>query len=591
LTEKTKKRNDGRQIVEACNFHETSGEPRDNVPAEGINILRDIGRLLTLTTRRDATVMHEPGTVEKVSQVLLTSIMLDCGLDDAKAQLDSVQELFRRYLIMIYESNDIRAKVRTEIERLDSANKKSLFSVHRTTVAEMIPHADRSELDKCLAEQYKECMIELEMIGTKSNALIIAGDETHEKVRSKYYNGNFSYVVVGQTSTWQRGFVYPTEYDATHQLFMGSRHRDYRLIDSEKKGLRPWIRDVTAKCKLARELGIDQIIIEGDRTYFNATLFALAALGKIDPGTIPGHQPRVIVPRKFTREKDEYKWEYLLDTKRKQVFTDYIGLNPYNNPALKAECESTFTRAKNYHLLIPYTCVATVDEYGSRKKRTLEDIRSKAMKIQASIDHETASKPELIKVYMEISTQENKKVPQEPSFGRGAKRQRFKSDKERRAYEACFKCHALLEKLKKEKASLLKTLMFFAISRVPGDDPDANPSMFIAFAHDYHERWGIENGFRDVKERFLSKGRSRQPCLRQLRLILGMMLYNRWEVKRRKSACVRKSEKNDRAPSTSTPRPWIRHKFERECTCLPTAVGFLVTAWCAGILSLLMVNF
>ncbi len=192
---------------------------------------------------------------------------------------------------------------------------------------------------------------------------------------------------------------------------------------------------------------------------------------------------------------------------------------------------------------------------------------------------------------MEISTQVNKKPPKEPSFGRGAKRQYFKSDEERRAYEACFKCHDRLEKLKKEKASLLKTLMFFAISQVPGDDPDANPSMFMSFAHDYHERWGIENGFRDVKERFLSKGRSRQPCLRQLRLVLGMMLYNRWEVNRRKISCVRSAKQQDRMQSTSMSRPWIRQKHERECTCLPTAVGFLVTAWCAGISSLLMVNF
>ena len=492
---------------------------------------------------------------------------------------------------MISESNDIQAKVQSEINRLNPANRDKLFSVHRTTVSEMIPHADRSDLDECLAEQYKECIAELEMIGTKSSAMIVASDETHEKVRSKYYNGNYSYVVVGQTSTWQRGFVYPTEYDATHQLFMGSRHRDYRLIDSEKKGLRPWIRDVAAKCKMARELGIDQVIIEGDRTYFNAELFALAALGKIDPGAIPGHQPRAIVPRKFTSEKDEYKWNYLLNPKRKQVFTDYINLNPYKNPALKVECESTFTRTKNYNFLIPYTCVATVDEYGSGKKRTLEDISAKAMKVQAGIELETASKLELIKVYMKKSTEVNKKPPKEPSFGRGAKRQCFKSDEERRAYEACFKCHDRLEKLKKEKASLLKTLMFFAISRVPGDDPDANPSMFMAFAHDYHERWGIENGFRDVKERFLLKGRSRQPCLRQLRLVLGMMLYNRWEVNRRKESRVRTGQNDEPLQSTSTSRPWIRLKHERECTCLSTAVGFLVTAWGAGISSLLMVNF
>ncbi len=587
LTERTKKRNDGHQIVEASNFHETSGEPRDKPLGVGIKILRDIGRLLTVPTRRDASISHESGTVEKASQVVLTSILVDSGFDDAKASLDGLQRVFWEHLKTIRETTDPVATLDREIQRLDPTSGNCLLSVHRTTVSAMIPHADRSELDKSLVEQYKDCMSDLAEIGAKSDALIMAVDETHEKVRSKYYNGNYSYIVVGQTSTWQRGFVYPTEYDVTHQLFMGSRHRDYRLIDSEKKGIRPWLRDVTAKCKIARELGIDQIIIEGDRTYYNAELFTLAALGLIDPAANPGHRPRVIVPRKFTREKDDYKWQYLLDVTKKQVFPDYISLNPYTNPALKSACDGAFTKAPNYHYLIPFTCVAMVDEYGSGEKRTLDEVRARAMIVQAGLEQETISMPDLIKSYVEISTKENKKTPKEPSFGRGSRRKKFASDKERRAYEACFKCNARLEKWKKERAALLKALMFFAISLVPGDDPDANPSMFIAFAHDYHERWGIENGFRDVKARFLSKGRSRQPCLRQFRLVLGMMLYNRWEVERKRISYDSKRDDLTQIQAVNASRPWIRSKHEQECTHLPTAVGLLVNAWCLGISSLL----
>ena len=405
-----------------------------------------------------------------------------------------------------------------------------------------------------------------------------------------YYNGNYSYVVVGQTSTWQRGFVYPTEYDATHQLFMGSRHRDYRLIDSEKKGVRPWVRDVSEKSKMARDLGIDQVLIEGDRTYFNAELFAMACLGLIDPGASPGHGPRVIVPRKFTREKDDFKWQYLLDKTKPQVFTDYIGLNPYTNPALKCACEKAFKKAPNHHYLIPYTCVATIDEYNSREKRTLDEARARAMVVQAGIDHETSFVTQAITSYMEISFAENGKHVKAPTFGRGSRRKRFASGKERKAYEACFKSHVRLEKWKKEKAALLKTLMFFAISMLPEDDPVANPSIFIAFAHDYHERWGIENGFRDVKERFLAKGRSRQPCMRQFRLVLGMMLYNRWEVERKRIHQTMASHRSLEETVFNESRPWIRRKIEQECHHMPTAVGFLVNCWREGILSLLKNN-
>jgi len=128
--------------------------------------------------------------------------------------------------------------------------------------------------------------------------------------------------------------------------------------------------------------------------------------------------------------------------------------------------------------------------------------------------------------------------------------------------------------------------MFFAISIVPGDDPEGNPEMFIAFTRDYHERWGIENGFRDVKDRFLTKGRSRQPCMRQFRLVLGMMLYNRWEVERKRIASTWLAWHSNGTGSSNKSREWIRRKFEQECDHLPTAVGFLVSCWREAILSL-----
>jgi len=573
--------------VEAATFHETSGEPRGKTQGAGIKVLRDISRLLTMSTRRDAVVSHEPGTIAKASIMMLSAIMLDSGLDDAKAFLDSIQLILWTVLSWIIEAADHDAFLRVLIGLLDPATNPNALSVHRTTVTSMIPQADRNQLDEVLTEQYKECVEELDEIGAKSSACIMVTDDTHEKVSSKYYNGNYSYVVVGQTATWQRGFVYPTNFDSSHQLFMGSKHRDYRLIDSEKKGLRPWLLDVKAKVKVARELGIDQVLIEGDRAYFNAEIYASASLGLIDPGARPGCMPRVIVPRKFTCEKDDFKWKYLLDNKKPQVFIDYINLSPYVNPALKQECGNVYKKSSSGQFQVPYTCVAMVDEYCSKKKRTLDEVKARARIVHDHIEQESRNLEDLLKVYMTINKALNKDKAKEPSFGRGARRKKFTDAKERRAYDACFKTHDRLERWKKEKASLLKTLMFFAISFLPGDDPKTNPSMFIDFAKDYHERWGIENGFRDVKARFLSKGRSRQPCMRQFRLVLGMMLYNRWEIERKWKIRATSEEDPQVVLSFFETRAWIRRKHEKIHHHLPTAVGFLVQNWREGILSVL----
>ena len=166
--------------MEASNFHETSGEPRDETRAPGINILRDIGRLLTMSTRRDATVSREPGTVEKASIMMLTSIMLDSGFDDAKALLDALQCILWECLKEILAANDPLVALQDAIKRLDPEKGEHLFTVHRTTVTSMIPHADRAQLDVQLKEQYTECVADLDEMGVKSKAMILVADETHE---------------------------------------------------------------------------------------------------------------------------------------------------------------------------------------------------------------------------------------------------------------------------------------------------------------------------------------------------------------------------------------------------------------------------
>jgi hypothetical protein len=67
---------------------------------------------------------------------------------------------------------------------------------------------------------------------------------------------------------------------------------------------------------------------------------------------------------------------------------------------------------------------------------------------------------------------------------------------------------------------------------MPGEDPSTTPGTFVALAKEYTIRWGIENGFNNIKHVFLRKIRSRKPTSRQLELMLAMMLHNDWQVER-----------------------------------------------------------
>lgn len=573
--------------MEALHFHETSIEPRDGSCLDHIKSFRDINRLLTLRTRRDATVDHEPGTVDKASLMVLSSVMLDCGLDDAKALLDSVQAIIIDVLEVIHGADDPVLALHEAIESLNGDGRKNPLTVHRTTASNMIPRADRKQLDETLENQYRECIEELDRIDASSDAIIMAIDDTHDKIRSMYFNGNYSYVVVGQTSTWDRGFVYPAEYDSTHQLFMGFRHQDCRMIDSEKKGARPWLESLSEKCMVTRQMGIDQVLVEGDRGFFNAGLYARAYLGLIDPGAPAGKEPRVVIPRKFTREKTRFKWNFLLDKSKPQVFIDTIDLSPYTNPDLRQACDGHLEKSSKSLYPVPYACVAAIDEYSSKNKRTLAEARSRALIVQDGIDKTTLKLDEAIKAYQEHYKNLKGKEVKAPNFGKGKRRKKFLNDADKQLHDACYRIHSKFASWKEEKASLLKSLMFFAISLRPGEDPASDPAMFIAIARDYHERWGIENGFRDVKSRFLPKSRSRKPSTRQFRWILAMMLYNRWEVERKRMAIEWFQDHDMDNELFDKQRPWNRRKHEQECPALQTAVGYLVDLWREGIMSVL----
>jgi hypothetical protein len=98
----------------------------------------------------------------------------------------------------------------------------------------------------------------------------------------------------------------------------------------------------------------------------------------------------------------------------------------------------------------------------------------------------------------------------------------------------------------------------------------------IKLVQAYHERWGIENGFKDDKMKFIRRTRSRKSTFRQWNLLTGMMLYNCWHVARLRLIMERERKEFWNRVSWDPQRPYLRRKLERNYSDLLSAESFLL---------------
>jgi hypothetical protein len=577
--------------MEASNFLQPAGEPCLTFAAGNYKAFDQIKQLLMTRTRRQAAVDHEPGTADKAVVTLLSSILLASGMDAGAELLAAIVAIVHDTLVAVAAAPDRDAALEGALELFNPSAGASPLAVHRTTADAMVPRLTRAEMDGVLGQEYLAGMAELDALGARSPAVTLVIDTTGERAAARHLNGAFSYINVGQKKTWERGFKFPSIYDATHQLFVGCHHADYRLKEDQKRALRPWVEDLRAKVATVRAAGSTVAVIEGDRYYFAGEFYAASYFGMLDPGAPAREQPRLVVPRKFTRGKEDFKWNYLMDPAQAEVFTDFLNLSPYTHPALVGQCATAFAKGEKGQYQVPYACVAVVDEYGRKDPRTLAEVRGEARKVQAGIEECTAALPAAEAAYLAHCPKVKGKKAVVPGRGRGAKRANFKDAADERLYRECIHLGDALKGWKDKKADLLEALMFFAVSLRPGEDPADHPATFLALARDYHERWGIENGFRDVKHLFLRPGRSPKPTRRQFRLLVGMLLYNAWHLQR-----MREMLELYRVPAWNK-RPYdprrthVRRKLEQEFGDVRSARSYLIQLWAGGIKDLIEKGF
>jgi hypothetical protein len=569
---------------------EPIGDLQEIFLADSLNILRNIKATFETRTRRDAAVNHDTSTLDKCALMELTSMLLGTGHKPAASMLDMVQYVFHDGLVAIRATPDPVATMSRLIEMTAPGQRQKLFSLHWTTVDGATPDMDRTQVDELLKMNYASCIEELDRIGARSPEVMLANDDTSEACRSLGANGWQHPVRVGGKAKWESGLSFPARQDITHRLFINSKPLASWLDGDRRPGATPWINELGDAVAIVQSTGGHVANIGMDRAFNKPDVFALASASAIVPGGNVGKPVSVVTPRKFGSDKDTFKWNYLLDTIRGQVFIDSMSASCDKYPGLKALAENAgdvIETKPDGSVAVKYACVALVDEYGAKTPRSLDDLRSEARNVDASFQKTTETLEKTRKEYVAYQEEKNKGKAKKPPSGRGKLREKFKDDTDRDLYHQCIDLQASKKRLETKKTKILSSIVFFAISLFPGENPVTAAATFIEIAREYHARWCIENSFKVVKWSFFRQVRSRRPTRRQLSLVLGMMLHNFWRVFRVKQLVGFMQSKGKPTSLYDETRPWIRKPPDKITVNLIDAVSFLTRIIGIGMVSLI----
>lgn len=562
--------------------------PREEVSPDDSKSFRNLTVLLSTITRRDATVDHEPGTVKKSALMMLTATLLHSSLGAARVLLFAIVDIIIAILEEIALAADVIGALHETIASLKSARGRNVLSTHPATVNDIKPSMSRTEMESRMEGHYITNMATVADHGAVSPFITLVLDDTGQTIRSCFGNNTFTPVKVGQKVTWEAGFEYSAVYDATHKLFLGGKHHDNPYPDINKQAMLELVGYIRTKIECVQKAGCIVAVMEGDRKHFTPGMHSCAFLGKFTPDASPEQMPRLITPWKFGADKDSSKEHLVRWMPDCGVERAYLVLDPVKYPWLVSSCDAAFTKNKAGSFMVPVARVVLIANEDGKPEQSFKDFKLEHAEMLESIQEAENRLQDAEEAYVIHRTNMTGKKSSAPSHGRGKKRSKFVDEIDDHLYHACFTLYEELKALKARKAEMIARVLVYAISLRPDEDPLATPDTFIKLAHDYTIRWGIENGFKEIKHVFLRKIRSRKPTSRQFELMVAMMLYNDWQVERTLALMDEIASAGEAISLFSEQEPWKRCTLEKESKNLITAVTFLIQIWAEGIKSLLI---
>jgi len=586
--EKAKKRDDDGRGMSLLQDSAAIVVPREEVPPDDSKSFRNLTGLLSSATRRDAAVDHEPGTVKKSAIMMLTSILIHSSLGATRVLLMAIVDIILAILEEIRRATDMLLALHQAIATLKRARGHDVLSLHPTTVNDIKPSMTRAEMENLLEDNYIKNMARLSGFGAVSPFTTLVLDDTGQTIRSCFGNGTFTDIKVGQKVTYEAGFEFTGAYDATHKQFVGGKHHDNPYPDNNKQSIYELVEYIRIKIERVQEAGSTVAVLEGDRKYFTPSLYAYANLGKFTPNASASQTPRLVTPWKFGPDKESSKEKLILNMPDSGVAKAFLNLDPAKYPWLASSCDGVFTKDKVGSFQIPCSRVVLVVNEKGKPDQSFKDFKIEYKELLETLQDAETRLQDAEWAFVAHRTNLTGKPCTKPTHGRGKKRSKFLDAMDARLYRLCFQLYDELKALKARRATMLCQLLVYAISLRPDEDPADDPETFIELAHDYTVRWGIENGFKEVKHVFLRKIRSRKPTSRQFELMVAMMLHNNWQVERARELMDNLQSSGTTDSLFLASRPWRRRPLENESRDLVTAVTFLIEIWADGIKELLI---
>jgi len=522
-------------------------------------------------------------TKEKVVLTTLASIFSKSSLEIGKAMLDFISELIYSILLFLISCQNLPDTLNLLISLFSPKNRSKIFSASRTSCNNNFPKETKHQLDQRMQHSYQQSLRDLNEINAKSKEIMFSIDTSSDLTSSKYLNDQYSFSVVGQQTIWKRAFTYSGIYDNTHQLFISFKHQNYHKSKHKFGDVQDFIKQIQEATKTVYNSGSRVKFINADRGYYDAELFAAAHLNEISALCPKNHKVSVITPKILYKNKEGQKRMFLENGTISQVNLTTLGLSKYTHPALIEKCKQFGLKPKDSIYRVPVVEVVLVDEYSKKTNRSVEDIRQEWKRINSNLTS-TKNRLKILEIRFLIEQiaagiSDPKPVPTKGKY----KRKNFRTRELKWIYDEVKTTRKYLKKLNKQKTKCLKALSFFTISITAKDVQNFKPAKFIQLAKLYHERWGIENGFRDEKMKFLGSCRLRKSTGRQYKYLIGLMLYNDWHVQRMKEMLQKERKRAWNKKPYDPRRPYLRRKFEQKYCRVLSAESYLLQTLFAGL--------
>lgn len=521
----------------------------------------------------------------------LTQIICHTSFKQAQHLLSEIGQYTYSLIQWISEQTDPIGMMKAFLMNNRKNRGKSLFRTTHKTQNETFDTIRPVIADRILQEQQTFMRRNLKKKALQNQTISIAIDPTVKEYTGIKPNHCQPVGYIGQKEMYGKAFSEVGIYDTTSQFIIQTQPKYATGSHYKRKAPPDWLSLIAKEVIKAESQNINVKAIYGDREYYQGIGFAWATLGKFSPSKDPTHNPRFCIPKKM-RDGISKKWEFLLDSSRKDIEIDKIELGHYDKGLIKTTLHYFASNSKGTRHLVPFYSIATFDAYSNRKrKQSLSWARKKAQKIEQNLlklesELELAER-HYIKFRLKYYSKDNAKKLNY----KGKHRKRFKIDEERSHYETCRGLYAQLKNLRKKKQNLCKRLMFFCVNCRLDETIDSAKDEVMQVATGYHQRWGIESAFQSIKDKFWIPCKKRSVQARHIRFIISSLLYNSWHYYR-----LIKSLKSSRYKPQTIRKAKIWHKnvnrkILAKITQTLSAGEFLTQSWGSGLMTCLKAKF